>query len=95
MLIEKEMGFIYFKENKIPRCCNKYLLEKRKQNVIHNMITAQYTLDVRSGNLRSNLSWLQISKNVNKFRAEILKKIVGFFGAISDFLTFSTHCTDA
>ena len=72
MLIEKEMGFIYFKENKIPRCCNKYLLEKRKQNVIHNMITAQYTLDVRSGNLRSNLSWLQISKNVNKFRAEIL-----------------------
>ena len=23
MLIEKEMGFVYFKENKIPRCCNE------------------------------------------------------------------------
>ena len=69
MLIEKEMGFIYFKENKIPRCCNKYLLEKRKQNVIHNMITAQYTLDVRSGNLRSNLSWGTSINDVPRFLA--------------------------
>ena len=69
MLIEKEMGFVYFKENKIPRCCNKYLLEKRKQNVIHNMITAQYTLDVRSGNLRSNLSWGTSINDVPRFLA--------------------------